>query len=138
MKPPIKIDNVDNFATYFELILGMQQLCSMVELNLMIKFSSLYKVFNRGDGDLVKKKNNIFKKIKICRYLTCFAAVSLIVICTFLTSYLGSRLSHDAQTFILITSTSFFVVSILLLWQLFNILKSASMRFEGEFLKELE
>ena len=54
--PPVATDNIDNFATYFELILGMQQLCSMVELNLMIKFSSLYKVFNRNDGDLVKKK----------------------------------------------------------------------------------
>ena len=138
MDPPASTDNIDNFATYFELILGMQQLCSMVELNLMIKFSSLYKVFNRNDVDLTKKKQAIFKKIKICRYMTVIAAGALMLVCIFLTIYIGSRLGHDGDSFIFITSSSFLIVSILLLWQLINILRSASIRFEGEFLKELE
>ena len=49
LDPPETIDTIDNFATYTELILGIQQLNSMVELNLMLQYSRLYKVFGRND-----------------------------------------------------------------------------------------
>ena len=40
---PYRIDIVDSFAIFFELALGIQQLFSIIELNLMLQYSWLYK-----------------------------------------------------------------------------------------------
>ena len=37
------VNTIDSIATYAELILGFQQMCSMIELYLMLRFSVLYK-----------------------------------------------------------------------------------------------
>ena len=39
---PRLINTIDSIATYAELILGIQQMCSMIELYLMLRFSFLY------------------------------------------------------------------------------------------------
>ena len=49
---PSEVDGIDNFATFFELILGIQQLCSICELTYMVTFSSLTKSYESGDQDL--------------------------------------------------------------------------------------
>ena len=43
IKVPAKIDIVDSLAIFFELGLGIQQLFSIIELNLMLQYSWLYK-----------------------------------------------------------------------------------------------
>ena len=114
-EPGQNLDNVDNFATYTEMILGTQQLCSMIELNLMIRWSTLYKVCHRGDEDLLERKVATFKKMKMIRYATVLASVLLMAVCAYLTYFAGSRLSDDPQKFVLTTSICFLAVSALLL-----------------------
>ena len=41
---PSLINTIDSIATYAELILGIQQMCSMIELYLMLRFSFLYQI----------------------------------------------------------------------------------------------
>ena len=38
-----QVNTIDSIATYAELILGFQQMCSMIELYLMLRFSVLFK-----------------------------------------------------------------------------------------------
>ena len=42
LEVPRLINTIDSIATYAELILGIQQMCSMIELYLMLRFSFLY------------------------------------------------------------------------------------------------
>ena len=105
----------------------------MIELNLMIRFSSLYKVFAGSDTDLVEKKLAILKKIKAYRIFTIIMAVLLLAVCAILTILVDSNLNVNPETFISVTSTTFLIVSILLLVWLILILKLAGVRFEGEF-----
>ena len=48
--------------------------------------------------------------------MTIIIAILLMLVCIILTLYVGSRLSHDGTAFILVTSSSFVIVSALLLW----------------------
>ena len=44
LEVPRLINTIDSIATYAELILGIQQMCSMIELYLMLRFSFLYQI----------------------------------------------------------------------------------------------
>ena len=46
------IMDLDNFATYCELTLGVQQLCSMAELYCLIRVIALTKKYNMADTEL--------------------------------------------------------------------------------------
>ena len=42
----INVQGIENFITFFELILGLQQLCSIIELTAMVKKCALSKSYN--------------------------------------------------------------------------------------------
>ena len=76
---PTLINTIDSIATYTELILGFQQMCSMIELYLMLRFSTLYKI-NQSTSDAEKQKAKIFKKLR--RYRVMAVVVSSLVMLT--------------------------------------------------------
>ena len=81
--PPNAIGNIDNFATYTELLLGIQQLSSMIELNLMLRYSSFYKVF---DLETIKqKRKRIFKTMKLYRCVAVIISLLFVLLVSILT-----------------------------------------------------
>ena len=90
---PKEIGTLDNFLTYFELSLGIQQLFSMVELQLMLRYSCLFKEIDAGN--VQRKQVEIFKKLVSSRYCCLFWTISMLLLCGFLTVCLRSKLSND-------------------------------------------
>ena len=138
--PPHYIDHLDNFATYFELSLGIQQLFSIVELHLMLQYSCLFRTNNAVDAQ--KKQQQIFKSLLRYRYSSVFAAAAVLVLCCILTLAIGAGLGDDDQTaesvFVAVSSTLFAIVSVLLLCSLARLFRTARQGFgEGEFSREL-
>ena len=116
---PVSIDTLDNFATYFELSLGIQQLFSIVELHLMLQYSCLFKTNKALEAQ--KKQQQIFKRLMRFRYCSILAAAGVLVLCGILTLAFSSILSDNGQLFIEVTSTLFAIVSALLLCQLLRL-----------------
>ena len=136
--PPRYIDHLDNFATYFELSLGIQQLFSIVELHLMLQYSCLFRTNNAIDAQ--KRQQQIFKSLLRYRYSSVFAAAAVLVLCCILTLAVGAGLGKDDQrsVFVAVSSTLFAIVSVLLLCSLARLFRTARQGFgEGEFSREL-
>ena len=81
-----RIDVVDNFAAFFELILGVQQLCSVMELTQMVKLSSLCKSAEEADKICVREEK-ILKKLRLTRIFLLVFSVVLVIACVSLTFY---------------------------------------------------
>ena len=91
--PPQYVDSLDNFATYFELSLGIQQLLSIVELRLMLQYSCLFK--NNGLVEAQRKQQEIFKNLLRYRYCSILASLAVLVLCSILTLAIKSEFTTN-------------------------------------------
>ena len=80
------IDVIDNFAAFFELILGVQQLCSVMELTQMVTLSSLTKSAENME-QICEKEDKILKKLRLTRIFLLVFSVLLVLVCMSLTFY---------------------------------------------------
>ena len=116
------IDVIDNFAAFFELILGVQQLCSVMELTQMVTLSSLTKSADCVE-QICEKEDKILKKLRLTRIFLLVFSVLLVLVCvslTFYDKYDQARIQTYQLWFSAIATPLFGLVCLFLVIQLFK------------------
>ena len=124
----INVQGIENFIFFFELILGLQQLCSIIELTAMVKKCALSKSYNGNQEEFREEEYRIYKQSWWTRLFLLNGSLILIILCSILT-FCGEidgdfyDEGSDSTSKLIITifaASSFGLVSILCLWSLIH------------------
>ena len=81
----INVQGIENFIFFFELILGLQQLCSIIELTALVKKSALTKSYNGNQEEFREEEYRIYKQSWWTRLFLLNGSLILIILCSILT-----------------------------------------------------
>ena len=81
----INVQGIENFIFFFELILGLQQLCSIIELTALVKKSALTKSYNGNQEEFREEEYRIYRQSWWTRLFLLNGSLILIILCSILT-----------------------------------------------------
>ena len=81
----INVQGIENFIFFFELILGLQQLCSIIELTALVKKSALTKSYNGNQEEFREEEYRIYRQSWWTRLFLLNGSLILIILCSLLT-----------------------------------------------------